>query len=382
MKKILSILLSALVISMAFTLSTACSSNNKTVKIGVIMYSWTDEQGNSIREFCDYLSGQFDVEFVYESTFYNDDAHINCVENLISAGAKAIISGYDTSLEASIQTCEDAGVYYVLALASAGPANAGNVTSKFFLGGTTQFGGDLAAFGKTYADAFIASGLKNVSGVSFPPFAFTEAPIIYASFKRAIEAAGDFTVDDLSFSGGFTPEAVQTATSNAIGPNTEAIFGMASGLDFVYPALVNNHPNVKLLALGYNGSVRSLFETGALIAAGNNSHPQSIVSCFVRVMNALEGKQYSDAASGEYNRIDGSANIVNGVAGYPVFTGVDSLGDYEVYGLGKGGGGMEDGPVTAAEIKRVLLSENPNATLAALNGLTSRTIADIKRARR
>lgn len=222
--KTLSILLVAAMAIISCLSLTACGKSSEKIKIGVIMYGYTDEQGKSTKEYCDYLTKNFNVEFVYEATNYNDDAHINCVENLISAGCKAIISAYDTSIESSIQTCEDAGVYYVLTLDYASPSDAGNVNSKYFLGGTKQFGGDEAALGEAYAEAFLASGLKNVSGVSFPAFAFVEATPIYEAFKKKIEAAGDFNVADLVYSSGFMAEDAQTATANAIQTDTEAIF--------------------------------------------------------------------------------------------------------------------------------------------------------------
>jgi ABC-type sugar transport system substrate-binding protein len=381
MKKMVSILM---VITMLVTFSfalTGCGSTSEKTKIGVVMYGYTDEQGKSTQEYCNYLAEKFNVEFVFEKTDYNDDAQISCVENLISTGCKAIISAYDTSLESAIQTCESAGVYYVLALDYASPADASNVNSKYFLGGTKQFGGDEAALGEAYAQAFLKSGLTNVSGVSFPAFAFVEATPIYQAFKDTVTAAGDNTVSDLVYSSGFASADVQTATASAISQDTQAIFGLASGLDYVYPELTNNHPDVKLLALGYNSSVGSLFDAGSLIAAGTNNYPQSIASCFVRIMNALDGKSFSDADAGAYNQKDGDVNVVNGVASYPVFTDKESLADFETYALGRGTDGMAKGAVTADEIKSVLLSENANATLADLNTLTNRTVDEIKAAR-
>lgn len=57
-------------------------------KIGVVMYQWTDAQGTNIQNFCKYLQENMNVEFEYESTFYDDDAQVSCVENLISSGCQ------------------------------------------------------------------------------------------------------------------------------------------------------------------------------------------------------------------------------------------------------------------------------------------------------
>ncbi len=360
--------------------STGDSKSGEKVKIGVIMYDYNDDQGKNTKEYGEYLEENFNVEFVYEATNYNDDAHISCVENLISAGCKAIISAYDTSLESAIQTCESAGVYYVLALDHASPEDAGNVSSEYFLGGTTQFAGDEASVGQAYAEKFLASGYKNVSGVSFPEFAFVEAPAIYDAFKSTIEAAGDYSVADLAFSSGFAAADVQTATASAIKEDTEVVFGMSSGLDYVYPELKNNHPDVKLIALGYNDSADALLNADTLIAGGTNNYTQSVASSFVRVLNALAEKSYPDAAEGPFNKTTNSITVVNGVADYPVYD-KETLDDFKTYAFGRGSEGMSQGAVTAEEIKEVLLTENPDATLSDLNALTSRTVEEIKAAR-
>ena len=108
-------------------------------KIGVVMYQWTDAQGTNIQNFCKYLQENMNVEFEYESTFYDDDAQVSCVENLISSGCQAIISGYDTNIVAAMSTCADAGVYYVVALDHITEDDfAGTDPGQYFLGGTKQ----------------------------------------------------------------------------------------------------------------------------------------------------------------------------------------------------------------------------------------------------
>jgi ABC-type sugar transport system substrate-binding protein len=345
-------------------------------KIGVIMYQWTDAQGSNIQKFCDYLQKNMNVEFVYEATNYNDDAQVSCVENLISAGCDAIISGYDTNLVAAMDTCNAASVYYTVALDYIAPEDfEGSEISAFFLGGTQQFGGDTQALGATYAEAVQAAGVTLVGGCSFPAWAFNEGPQIYEGFtKKMIELNSSATVLDLAYSTGFTPDEVQAAAQTVINDNAglQALFGMSSGLDYVYPILQGTE--IKLISMGYDDSVKSLIENGALIAAGNNNHTQSIASCVARIFNALEGNQYPDASAGAYNK----GEIVNGVASYPVIGTAEELADYEAYVLTEDG---DQGSVTVDELRNCILSENPDATLADLNALTNRSVADIKAAR-
>ncbi|MDR2888231.1 MAG: hypothetical protein LBV33_00095 [Lachnospiraceae bacterium] len=352
---------------------TTADAAGETYKIGIIMYQWTDAQGANIQKFCDYLQANMNVEFVYESTFYDDNAQVACVENLISAQCDAIISGYDTNLIAALDTATAAGVYYAVALDHITDEDfAGNAPSEFFVGGTQQFGGDLAALGEDYADAVLATDIDNIGGVSFPDWAFTDAPEIYTAFQSKLTAEGK-TVSDLAFSSGFTPEEVQATTQSALNDNADmqALFGMSSGLDYIYPVLQSTE--VKLISMGYDDSVSSLIDNGALIAAGNNNHTQSIASCVARIFNAIEGNQYPDAAEGQYNR----GSIVNGVAGYPVMGNADQLSDYQTYIIGD----PAQGSVTVDELKNSIISYNGAATLAELNTLTNRSIDDVKAAR-
>lgn len=345
-----------------------------TYKIGIVMYQWTDAQGTNIQNFCNYLEENMNVEFEYESTFYDDDAQVSCVENLISAGCQAIISGYDTNIVAAMSTCADAGVYYTVALDHITEEDfAGADPGEYFLGGTKQFGGDLAELGKEYADAVADAGIENVGGISFPEWAFTDAPEIYASFQSELSAQG-ITVQDLTFTPGMTSDEVQQAAKDLVNqnPDMDALFGMASGLDYVYPVIQGS--DVKLIAMGYDTSVASLMDSGALLAAGNNNHTQAIASCVARIINALEGNSYPDAASGTYNE----GSIVNGVAGYPVISNKEDLDNYMNYVIPEDGA---KGCVTVDELKNCIISYNPDATLADLDELTNRSLSEIVEAR-
>lgn len=372
MKKICNLLVAFICLILCFVV-TSCNNNNEKTKIGLVMYQWTDTQGKNMQNYCEYLEQNFPVEFEYEQTYYQDDKHLECVENLIAKGCKAIIAGYDTSLESSVNTCSEAGVYYIVALdyISMSDFN-GNTPSEYFLGGTQQFGGDLAALGAEYAKAAVANNCLKVGGVSFPAWGFNEAPEIYEGFKNYIEENSDAEVLDCNYANGFDASAIQTATQSVLLEGVDCIFGMSSGIDYVYPELQGK--DVKLISMGYDDSVESLMKNGQLIAAGNNNHAACIASCFVRIMNALNGKQYSDASTGEYNR-DG---IVNGVASYPVITNLEELEDYKSYIIPTD---LSNGPVTAEELKEVMLQYNENATLASLNALTNRSMSEIKAAR-
>lgn len=375
MKKIKSVALMALATTSLIALGS-CNQAKDTTKIGLVMYSWSDVQGTTIQNYCKYLEKNMDVEFVYEATNYQDDLQVSCVENLISAGCEAIISGYDTSIVSALDTCTQAGVYYTLALDYASESDFGtNTPSEYFLGGTQQFGGDLTELGKAYAAAANANGLSSVGGVSFPAWAFTEGPTIYSAFKTELQRLNQSaTVDDLTLATGFMQTDIETATNNALtnNANMDGIFGLSSGIDYVYPVIRDK--SVKLISMGYDSSVQSLMENGKLVVCGNNNHVQSIASCVARILNAVEGNSYSDSASGTYNQ----GTIVNGVAGYPIMASLSDVADYKAYVDPED---MANGSVSVEELKNCIISYNKDAKLSDLNKLTNRTLSEIKAAR-
>jgi len=352
-------------------------NTEERIKIGVVMYSFSDVQGKTIQNYCNYLSKNLPIDFAFEATNYQDDLQLTVVENLISSGCKGIISGYDTSLVSCLDTAKNARVYYSLALDFASAVDfKDSPVNEYFVGGTEQFGGDLTSLGKAYAKAAVDAGLKDIGGVSFPAWAFVEGPEIYNAFKAEVSALDSTAkAEELVLSTGFMAEDVQTATNKVLtdSPNVDGIFGLSSGLDYVYPVIRDK--NVKLLSMGYDDSVKSLFEADKLVASGNNNHVQAVASCVARLVNAIDGKSYSDSATGKYNK----DNIVNGVAGYPIMTSVEDVADYTTYiapsDMSNGGA------VTADELKNVLLRYNDKATLSDLNSLTDRTMAEIKSVR-
>lgn len=374
-KSIVAVLVLVLIVGMLCIFAGCNNTDNK--KIGVMLYNFTDIQGKEIKSYCDYLSKNFDVEFVYEAVGSNDEDHISGLQNLLSQGCDAIISGYDTALSNSISMCAEAGAYYVVALGSVSAMAWDNATmqmvpvqgvdSKYFLGGTTQFGGNAGEIGRLYAQAAKANNLKKIGAITFPTFAFTEGQQIYDAFVAEIgEDAEVFELQQFMFTQELC-EAQVTALLTAH-PDVQAVLGLGSGLDFIRPALQNQgHGDVKLLALGYNSTLGTLMQNGSVITAGTNNYTQIVASCFARIWDALNGKSYADRN-----------NDLNGVANYPLILSYDELADFDKYIVPAD---KANGCVTVEELKECMVTFNENATWANLNKLTNRTLAEIKEAR-
>lgn len=370
-----------------------CSDSDE-YKIGVLLYNFTDIQGKNIQAYGDYLEENFDVEFVYVAVGSDDDAHITGVESCINQGCDAIFSGYNTAIDRSVEMCESAGVYYGLLLADTATSGISDsaLTSKYFLGGVTQFSGDPSIVGELFAELINETDYTNIAGISFPPFAFIDGNTLWNAMVEDLdeskvicspnnEAQPAFGYNGDYYYFMFTSDLCNATVVQMFSDysDIEVVVGMGSGMDYVLPALRSNgHSDVKMISLGYTEDVEGYIEDGTLLAAGNNNQVQCMASLFARAYDALESDGtawYSDrtsASSGDY-----LTSGADGAADYVIMTSVADVANYKNYVIGD----QTQGPVTAEELKECMLSFNENATWADLTELTTLTLDEIVAAR-
>ncbi|GIO84144.1 hypothetical protein J25TS5_10760 [Paenibacillus faecis] len=334
--------------------------------IGVMLYNYTDIQGQQIKAYSSYLEKNFNVKFNFATVGSSEEDHITGLENLLASGVDAVISGYDTALEQSVSLAEEAGVYYAVALGETDE----NVTSDYFVGGIKQFGENPEELGAKYAEQAYASGVKHIGVTSFPEFAFTDAPAIIKGFTdkmKELDTKGEVTVYPTEFHS-FAPDNAADAVTKIISdhPEVDAIFGLGSGMDFVYPAILNStKPDIRLLALGYNDSTEAGLENGKIVMAGTNNYGEILANSFAQIYDRLNGKTYPDRKP-------------NGYVNYVTFTTPAEIQDFKNYVIPED---KSKGAVTAEELKEVMLSYNDGATWESLQKLTNRTLEEIKAAR-
>ena len=389
------IVMLAITCLLSVVILSACTDNAK-YKIGVLLYNFTDIQGKQIKEYGDYLEKGFDVKFVYVSVGSDDDAHIQGLESCLNQGCNAIFSGYNTAIDTCIEKCEEAGVYYGLILGDTQTVEKiaeKNLQSKYYLGGVKQFSGDPTVAGKIFAQVINGTNLTKIAGISFPPFAFVDGTTLFNQMvadldsSKTVYSAGNPPMPfPFNYNGDYyyfmfdqglcEAEVTKMFTEHA---DIEIVVGMGSGMDYVLPALRNGgHNNVKMLALGYTDDVASYMQDGTLLAAGTNNYVQCMASMFARAYDALE----SDGTAWYSDRMKSTEAFyqyagADGVADYTILTSVAEVNDFKAYVVGN----KANGPITNDELKQCMLSFNENATWAALNKLTTRTLAQIKTAR-
>lgn len=388
---------------------TGCSSskggNEKEVKIGVILYNYTDIQGKEIKNYCDnYLAKEFPVTFEYQTAASGDnEAHLAAVDSLISTGCDAIMSGYDTVIGESMEKCDSAEVYYGILFGEAknesnkdGKYNEwGNWGSKeqsdlyysdYFLGGLYQFGSDKGyELGKVYGEAVVKSGAKKVGAISFPSYAFADALTICKGFSEVLESAGiemcnDTKTKSFPAEAGFTSVGDDTKAYIANYEDMDLMFGLSSGMDMVLPAINEvgrlwsssneGTGKMKIASLGYNDSSSKYLEDGTLVIGGTNNYVQSVAYLFALMFDAANGYNMKTA--------EGSGFEYNGAISYPTFSNKEELEDFQKYVLTTTNDNFDNCSVNAKELKSVMKAYEGKGNWSDLQSIISRNIDEIK----
>ena len=393
MKKFLS-RLCALAIAgaaVAGAFSMAGCGDEAQYKIGILLYNFTDIQGQQIESYASYLEDNFDVSFTYVAVGQDDDSHIQGLESCINQGCNAVFSGYNTAIDRCVEMCESAGVYYGLLLADTATSSISEdaLESKYFLGGVKQFSGDPSIAGAQFAEVLNETEYTKIAGISFPPFAFIDGNTVWNSMvdgldetKVICDANQEEMLIPFGYKGDyyyfmFTSDACSATVVQMFSeyPDIEVVVGMGSGMDYVLPALRSNgHRDVKMISLGYTDDVEGYLADGTLLAAGNNNHVECMASLFARAYDAMASDGtawYSDRVKiDDANYLYGGSD---GAADYVIMTSTQDVKDYKAYVIGD----KANGPITADELRQCMLSFNEDATWADLTELTTRSLSEI-----
>ena len=157
---------------LAFSL-TACSVEEKTkdgspdtveskdedsYKIGVIVYSNTDQEVLAFREYLEsYIEKVFpDVSFLYSSTITSEEEELAFINSACDEGAKGFLSFLTLDLEKEVALCQERGAYYMVASGSVSEEDFKVVEDNPYFLGAVGPGGDMEyETGTKMADYFI-----------------------------------------------------------------------------------------------------------------------------------------------------------------------------------------------------------------------------------
>ena len=115
----------------------AIVTDSDSYKIGVIVYSKTDQEVQAFREYLeDYIAKVFpDVTFIYSDTITTEDQELAFINAACDEGAKGFLSFLSQDLEKEVAMCEERGAYYMMASGSvADEAFSAVEDNPYFLG--------------------------------------------------------------------------------------------------------------------------------------------------------------------------------------------------------------------------------------------------------
>lgn len=140
----------------AFAQGSIDSANMQIHKIGVLVYSVTDQEVISFRDYLkNYIEECFpDVEFLYSNSITSAEEEMEFIQTVSDAGAEGILSFNSYDLAAEVELCAENEVYYMMASGSISEEAFASVEdNEYFLGiagpGSEieyQAGADMARF--------------------------------------------------------------------------------------------------------------------------------------------------------------------------------------------------------------------------------------------
>ncbi len=314
-KKIISLMLIAVIVVSCMSLSACNGGNGETIKIGIGLYQDQGPAVTATRAFLDGISQELNCEFTYVTLSQTDEAaNKTAAQQLISSGCKGLILTMDSATEAILEECAKAGIYLGGYLSDYEQSFDSIKSNPNFVGTVVDGRYSGTAWGEEIAERIINEGYKNIGMIKFPSFAFPHQNEMDSAFRAKIDEynataadADKITVQAQTTELMFQPLSADYFSAN---PDIDAIYGMCAGVDFIYPTLTqNNKTNIKLYTAGFSvdDSVLNNFGT-----SGNGcfqelvfSNVEAITYPLVMLLNKIEGQEFSDNPS-EAQRVDSS----------------------------------------------------------------------------
>jgi ABC-type sugar transport system substrate-binding protein len=307
-----------------------------------------------------YLADPLDIRVIVDGGS-GADAAIDAIENLIAAGADAIIAGATAgSIARMVEIAESHGVYLVAFNSNVATDPGFDVAtmSPYFLGAVY---GDPYAIHREFTSEIIAQGAQNFVLYGLPPGVSIDFDSRAEGAKDALRAAGI----EYSEARGFAQAQIATDIFAQF-PDTDAIIAITSGWNIYGPVMVEGRAgNVFVTTVWDDGDTAGAFRQGLVTHAGEGNNAQAMIA-FALAYNALSGNPLMQP--------DGS-----GASILLPYARMRTAEEYEIYLAASTGG---NAPITTEEIMNMIVLANPGATLADIEALAGQFSIEWLAARR
>jgi ABC-type sugar transport system substrate-binding protein len=292
-------------------------SRTAPIKIAFIIYSWTDDQGQYIQEYGEYLMKNFNIEIEYISAENSAEKTIDAVESLCSKGVDGIISANTTGFQSWAAICEANHVYYSIMLGQLDDQDDRDYANncKYFQGSLGNY--DFSWVGAIYAQHTIDKGYKNVLIAGASPGMQAQTDQMISGYTAVIDKT-DITYSTVraAFNQLFTGIAAQLAANTY-----DVIYCPISMMNFAVSNIYANKLVGKTKTMGHNSSEDLQDAMNAGIVSMFSDNMTSDVGVNVAfIINAVEGNAYSDWPQGKFAHINAPAFIVESAEDYAVYS--------------------------------------------------------------
>lgn len=268
-------------------------------KIGVVIWSTTDDLGGASARLLNYASDIIGCEMVYNTNISSPESQITATENLIAAGCNAIaICNYSDDILPKITSlCEENEVYFTLIWRSISDPEVKEIVeaSPYYLGNTCESEEET---GYMMGESFHNMGCENIAVITMEKGDAT-ADARDAGFDRACEEFGMNRISEVR-NNTLTAEETTKAVENFLAsfPELDGIFvtgGSNTILEGVIQALAlhNKTGEVKVACIDFISDLDKYIEEGAIDAISGGHFVDPLFS-YMLMVNKLTGTPLSD----------------------------------------------------------------------------------------
>ncbi len=269
------------------------------LKIGVVIWSTTDDLGGASARLLNYASDIIGCEMVYNTNISSPESQITATENLIAAGCNAIaICNYSDDILPKITSlCEENEVYFTLIWRSISDPEVKEIVeaSPYYLGNTCESEEET---GYMMGESFHNMGCENIAVITMEKGDAT-ADARDAGFDRACEEFGMNRISEVR-NNTLTAEETTKAVENFLAsfPELDGIFvtgGSNTILEGVIQALAlhNKTGEVKVACIDFISDLDKYIEEGAIDAISGGHFVDPLFS-YMLMVNKLAGTPLSD----------------------------------------------------------------------------------------
>ena len=269
------------------------------LKIGVVIWSTTDDLGGASARLLNYASDIIGCEMVYNTNISSPESQITATENLIAAGCNAIaICNYSDDILPKITSlCEENEVYFTLIWRSISDPEVKEIVeaSPYYLGNTCESEEET---GYMMGESFHNMGCENIAVITMEKGDAT-ADARDAGFDRACDEFGMNRISEVR-NNTLTAEETTKAVENFLAsfPELDGIFvtgGSNTILEGVIQALAlhNKTGEVKVACIDFISDLDKYIEEGAIDAISGGHFVDPLFS-YMLMVNKLTGTPLSD----------------------------------------------------------------------------------------